>query len=126
VAPRLLVSGGKVDMPKSEAQVGCEVVVQQQVPLHACLLEEQSRSTAQNAEFSAPLLRQHGVQRIVLVSDGYHLLRACAHFRREGFVVVPVASGRALHWRDALYWTAREAVALLSRPWLLWWAFEGA
>ncbi|MCL2626577.1 MAG: YdcF family protein [Cystobacterineae bacterium] len=123
-APLLLVSGGKTDMPKSEAQAGCEVVVQKNVPLYACLLEEQSRSTAQNAEFSAPLLRQRGVRRIVLVSDGYHLLRACAHFRREGFSVLPVASGRALHWRDALYWTAREAVALLSRPWLLWWAFE--
>ena len=120
VAPWLLVSGGRVDMPKSEAQAGCEVAVQHQVPRQACVLEEKSRSTQQNAEFSAPLLRERGVRRLVLVSDGYHLLRAAAYFRKQGFVVTPVASGRALYWREEVYWTAREAVALLSRPWLLW------
>jgi len=124
VAPLLLVSGGRVDMPKSEAQAGCEVAMGHRVPPKACLLEAQSRSTAQNAEFSAPLLRERGVRHVVLVSDGYHLLRACAYFRRQGFAVTPVASGRALPWRDEAYWTAREVGALLSRPWLLWWAFE--
>jgi len=123
-APLVLLSGGRVDMPKSEAQAGCEVLVQHEVPLEACLLEESSRSTAQNAAFSAPLLREKGARHVVLVSDGYHLLRACAYFRQQGFSVTPVASGRALPFRDEMYWTVREAVALLSRPWLLWWAFN--
>ncbi|MCL2012017.1 MAG: YdcF family protein [Cystobacterineae bacterium] len=123
-APWVLISGGRVDMPKSEAQAGCEVLVQNQVPSQACLREEQSRSTAQNAEFSAPLLKQHNIGHIVLVSDGYHLLRACAYFRRQGFSVTPVASARTLPLRDEIYWTAREAVALLARPWVLWWTFE--
>jgi uncharacterized SAM-binding protein YcdF (DUF218 family) len=122
-APLVLVSGGRVDMPKSEARAGCEVLAQHQVPSHACLLEEQSRSTAQNAEFSAPLLRERGVRRLVLVSDGYHLLRAAACFRSQGFLVTPVASGRPLPWRDEVYWTAREVGALLAQPWLLWWTF---
>lgn len=124
IAPLVLVSGGRVDMPKSEAQAGCEVVVQHQVPPEACLLEEQSHSTAQNAAFSALLLSEHGIRRVVLVSDGYHLLRAAAYFRSRGFVVTPVASGRALPFRDEIYWTAREAAALLSQPWLLWWTFH--
>jgi uncharacterized SAM-binding protein YcdF (DUF218 family) len=123
VAPLVLVSGGRVDMPKSEAQAGCDVLVQQQVPPQACLLEEESRSTEQNAAFSAPMLHAREVRHIVLVSDGYHLLRACAYFRRQGFLVTPVASERILPWRDEMYWTAREVAALLSRPWMLWWAF---
>jgi uncharacterized SAM-binding protein YcdF (DUF218 family) len=124
VAPLVLVSGGKVDMPKSEAEAGCEVLVEQGVPVQACLREELSRSTAQNAEFSASLLRGHGIGRIVLVSDGYHLLRASAYFRSYGFSVRAVAAERRLLWRDEVYWTAREAVALLSRPWVLWWALR--
>jgi len=124
VAPLLLVSGGRVDMPKSEAQAGCEVAMQYEVPPQACLKEEASHSTAQNAEYSAPLLRAQGVRHVVLVSDGYHLLRAAAYFRRQGFAVTPVASGRALRWRDEVYWTAREASALLVRPWLLGWALR--
>jgi len=123
IAPLLLVSGGRVDMPKSEAQAGCEVAMGHRVPPEACLLEEQSRSTAQNAAFSAPLLKERGVRHVVLVSDGYHLLRAAAYFRKQGFRVSPVASGRALPWRDELYWTAREVGALFARPWLLWWAW---
>ena len=48
------------------------------VPATACVLEDQSHSTHQNAELTVPLLRERGVDEVLLVSDGYHLLRAQA------------------------------------------------
>ena len=39
------------------------------------------------------MLRAAGVHRIVLVSHAWHLPRAIPLFEREGFVVVPAATG---------------------------------
>jgi len=116
---RLLFSGGVGTHPPSEAQVMRDVAVRLGVPPEACLLEEQSHSTEQNARFSTRLLRELGVQRVVVVSDPYHLLRARQYFRLEGFEVSTspaLLSERHLSAPDRFYWTVREAIALLVHP----------
>ena len=55
----------------------------------------------------------------MLVSDGYHLYRAEAQFRRLGIATIPVPSGRRLGTTDWLVQTIREALALMRSPWLL-------
>ncbi|MFN4115916.1 MAG: YdcF family protein [Inhella sp.] len=45
--------------------------------------ESESTDTRSNARLSAPLLRQHGVRRLLLVTSDLHMPRAIAHFRRE-------------------------------------------
>jgi uncharacterized SAM-binding protein YcdF (DUF218 family) len=64
-------------------------------------------------------LRERGITEVLLVSDGYHLLRAQAQFRRLGVETHAVASGRRLGARDWLSQTVREALALLRNPSLL-------
>jgi uncharacterized SAM-binding protein YcdF (DUF218 family) len=54
------------------------------------LLEQQSRTTAEGGRALAALARQRGWRRILLVSDGYHLARAMAHYSQGGLVVIPV------------------------------------
>jgi uncharacterized SAM-binding protein YcdF (DUF218 family) len=54
------------------------------------LIEQQSRTTAEGGRALAALARQRGWQRILLVSDGYHLARAMAHYGQGGLVVIPV------------------------------------
>ncbi|RKH24280.1 YdcF family protein [Corallococcus praedator] len=121
VAPWLLLSGGVGVHPPSEARVMLELAVAAGVPASACVLEEQSHSTDDNARFSVRVLRERGARRVVVVSDPYHLLRARQCFRREGWEVAtspaPIA-GRMRAW-DRCYWTVREAFALLLRPHLL-------
>jgi uncharacterized SAM-binding protein YcdF (DUF218 family) len=56
------------------------------------LLEQQSRTTAEGGRALAALARQRGWRRILLVSDGYHLARAMAHYSQGGLVVIPVRS----------------------------------
>jgi len=122
-ATRVLFSGGVGKHSPAEAMVARSLAVALGVPESACLVEADSHSTAENARFSARLLRQHGLADAVLVSDPYHLLRARQYFRREGIQVHPspaLSSGRNLRGSERLYWTLREAFALLFHPWLLW------
>ena len=116
LAPLLVFSGGVSGALPSEASVARDLAVRLGVPASACLLEEGSHSTRQNAELTAPLLRARGIEEVVLVSDGYHLLRARLRFAEQGIRTQPVASERSLSKTDRAYWTMREALALLRTP----------
>jgi uncharacterized SAM-binding protein YcdF (DUF218 family) len=119
VAPRLLFSGGVGLYPPAEARVMKELAVRLGVPAEACLVEEQSHSTEQNARFSADVLRSLGARRVVVVSDPYHLLRARQYFRLQGFEVATspaLLTERNQFLSDRIYWTVREAAALLLHP----------
>ena len=116
---RLLFSGGVGVNPPSEASVMRALAVRLGVPEEACVLEEASHSTEQNARFSAELLRALGARSVVVVSDPYHLLRARQYFRLQGFEVgtsPALLTERNLNWVDRVYWTVREAFALLLHP----------
>ena len=52
-------------------------------------IEGSSDTTAENALFSAKILRQDGVRRILLVTDAMHMPRAQMVFERAGLEVVP-------------------------------------
>ncbi len=121
-APLLVFTGGVGEHPPSEARVMLGVAAALGVPESACLLEERSRSTWENARHTAALLHARGIDAAIIVSDPFHLFRARQHFRRQGIDATPVAApleGRALRWTERVYWTARELVALARRPHLL-------
>jgi uncharacterized SAM-binding protein YcdF (DUF218 family) len=61
----------------------------QGVPEEMIWTEPQSTSTAENAIYSARLLREKNIRRIALVTEGFHMLRAEACFRKQGFEVQP-------------------------------------
>jgi uncharacterized SAM-binding protein YcdF (DUF218 family) len=50
------------------------------VPGAAIVLEDDSRTTFENAKFSIPLLRQMGAHRVIIVTSWYHSRRALATF----------------------------------------------
>ncbi|MET0962227.1 MAG: YdcF family protein [Noviherbaspirillum sp.] len=51
-------------------------------------VEGKSRNTAENAAFSADLLRPDGVRRVLLVTDAMHMPRSRTAFQRAGLDVV--------------------------------------
>jgi uncharacterized SAM-binding protein YcdF (DUF218 family) len=51
-------------------------------------LEERSNNTADNARDSAAMLKQAGIQRILLVTDAAHMQRARLAFQRTGLTVI--------------------------------------
>jgi uncharacterized SAM-binding protein YcdF (DUF218 family) len=85
----ILVTGGTPDgAGESEAAVMARTLRDDfRTPVR--WLEQDSNNTAENAQRSIPLLKQAGVQRLLLVTDALHMPRAQAIFKRYGIVVIP-------------------------------------
>ena len=112
LAPQVICSGGTAaGRKRSEAAVCADILQQLGVPADAILLEEGSRSTEENARFSAALIEARGWQRVILVSDGYHLLRARLLFERFGRRVL--TSPAADPPPGPLVWNTLREVAVL-------------
>ena len=92
-APLLVLSGGNIPYltgsPMSEAASLCSLAVEYGVPREVILAEEESRNTYENAVFTARLLRQRGLNRILLVTSASHMPRSVAVFRNQGLEVYP-------------------------------------
>ncbi len=86
----ILVSGGKVFGGKypSEAELMQESLAQD-FQYKANWLEEKSRNTAENAQFSYAELKKENIKKILLVTHALHMPRAVQQFRRVGFQVTP-------------------------------------
>lgn len=115
-APLVVFSGGTAGAGPSEARAALAHARALGLDAGACLLEEESRSTAENARYTAALLKARGIARVVLVTDGFHLLRAARWFAACGLEPVPAASRRRLTLRTELLATLREALAYLRAP----------
>ncbi len=57
------------------------------IPENLVWLEEQSRSTRENALYGAQILRRHGVKHVALVVDAQSMTRAADCFRKVGIEV---------------------------------------
>jgi uncharacterized SAM-binding protein YcdF (DUF218 family) len=93
-APIVICSGGQAPgYPRAEAEACRDVLVRYGVPVDAIVLEKQSRSTEENALYSRAIMQERGWQTALVVSDGYHVLRAAYLFDRYGIQAVtsPVA-----------------------------------
>ena len=87
----LLLSGGRDhNNQASEAQLMNQNLIRHQQP-PARWLENKSQNTHQNAVFSAQVLKQHHIKRILLVTSATHLSRARYFFKQQGMVVIPAA-----------------------------------
>lgn len=93
--PVLASGGGNQDDPDTPpyAMLMRDALVNEGVPKSMILSEERSRTTHENAVYSAQMLRTRGVSRIILVTDAYHMPRAEKSFRKQGLQVVPAACG---------------------------------
>ena len=105
--PLVLSGGSQGDAPTwPYAEAMRVVVIQEGVPASRIAIENRSRSTAENAQFSAVLLRQRAVSKIVLVTDAVHMRRAKKTFEKQGLTVVPAPCAFRpvydLSWEDAL------------------------
>ena len=86
----VVLCGGKVDPSTAGptfAAAMCDFMVQQGVARSDLLLEDQSRTTYENAVETARLLRGRGIEKIVLVTSATHMQRAERCFRSQGFDV---------------------------------------
>ena len=85
------VSGGDArGLGRPEAAVYAGDLQRLGVDAADLMLEPRSMNTWQNAQFSGPLLKAYGADRVLLVSSGYHLRRGMLYFAHFGIHAVPV------------------------------------
>ncbi|MDX1689469.1 MAG: YdcF family protein [Acidimicrobiia bacterium] len=90
----LVGCGGIGDGPRSEAETIRDLAVAAGVPPASVLLEDRSTSTLEHARNLRPIAAEHGWNRLLIVTDRFHLPRARFLFRRVGFDVEGAASDR--------------------------------
>jgi len=59
------------------------------VPASAIWEQPRSQNTQEDAEYSAAMLKERGVQRVLLVTSAMHMPRSVALFRHLGIEVTP-------------------------------------
>ncbi|QEY59709.1 YdcF family protein [Pseudomonas sp. C27(2019)] len=89
----ILVTGGlHFGQPPSEAQIMANSL-QQDFNITARWLEGESRTTWENAAFSTRILQAQGIQRVLLVTNAWHIQRARWSFEQFGFEVISAPVG---------------------------------
>ncbi len=112
----ILFTGGKVFADSaSEAEITHRYLLGLGIPEQDIILESASRTTGENAKFTAELLRQRGFSRPILVTSAFHMKRSVLNFENNGVSVTPFptayradAKARSLHY----IWFGAEAYAL--------------
>lgn len=84
----LLVSGGVVRPDNPPIAQAMARVLAEEYGITARWVEDRSRTTWENAIFSAALLRRDGVERAYVVTHGWHMRRGLLAFRRAGLAGV--------------------------------------
>ena len=109
-APRVFTSG------MMDAQPIIERLQQKGLPSSILNGESCSRSTEENALYTAAILYPQGVRKIILITDSPHMLRSFLLFRNVGFEVMPYFSPLPDQWNSLQQITVilREYVGLIQ------------
>ena len=76
IAPLVVVTGGKQEGDAfTEAEASHDYLVERGIPDDAILLEDQGSDSWESLQGVASLLKERDLDRVLIVSDGFHLLR---------------------------------------------------
>jgi uncharacterized SAM-binding protein YcdF (DUF218 family) len=89
----VFVSGGSVLSGEAEAVLMRAALVDE-FGIAVRWIEPRSRTTRENAQYSAAMLREAGIGRVVLVAHAFDMRRAAAEFAAEGIATVAAPTGR--------------------------------
>lgn len=114
-----VVSGGKGSGEDiSEAEAMRRYLVQRGVSEERIILEDRSVDTRGNIRFSAELLKERGIDRVMIVTNEFHQYRAELYARRNGLTAGHHSGKTPLY--NLLNYTVREWAALFAQ-----WVFGG-
>lgn len=96
---KIIVSGGKTPGKSiSEASVYKKFLVDMGIEQEDVLMEEESRTTAENSNMTKKIMNDYGFEYGVLITSATHMPRAVKSFERNGMEVVAAPCGYAAHY----------------------------
>jgi uncharacterized SAM-binding protein YcdF (DUF218 family) len=120
----ILVTGGSPERrPETEAAIMARSLHENfKVPVR--WMEGESDNTEQNAKYSARILKEVGISRILLVSDAWHLPRALPMFVDQGLqaIAAPTNSMDADAMQGLFLWLPQAQALTVSQIALREWA----
>lgn len=112
LASHIITTGGLGDNPPEEALVSAAILRENGVPPSAINSEIVSTSTWENAVNAAQICQKKGWNRVIIVSEPFHLWRATRNFGKQGLVSYPSPSvDHRVRFR--LWMTMREVPAVV-------------
>lgn len=110
---RIVYTGGTASFvpgaKSTEALRARELMAEMGVARDRITIEDKSRNTAENARFTAAIVRPEASQRWIIVTSAFHMPRAMGVFEKAGFqpIAYPVSFYTLGRWRGDLrlnYW----------------------
>jgi uncharacterized SAM-binding protein YcdF (DUF218 family) len=131
-APRVVLSGGALEGGVSEARGMARRMRQNGIPDAALILENDSRTTYENAALTEDELARRDMRAVLLVTSALHMPRAMAAFSKQGVQAVaaptppqiaPAAEGPLWPWLPNLRAlnASRSIVKEYAGLFLYWW-----
>lgn len=120
---KLLVTGGSGAMfPGSRTEADATRVILQEIgfPLDRVIFEDRSRTTLENAQYSAALIKPQPGQTWILVTTAMHMPRGKACFDRVGWSVIPYGCdyrGSGAWFRDRSFGSALQRFFVATYEW---------
>jgi uncharacterized SAM-binding protein YcdF (DUF218 family) len=110
-ASKLIFSGAAASGEVSNALAMKRIAVASGIPADDILIEEASKTTAENADFTTTLIHNQGFKSIILVTSPYHQRRAYNQFRTalgKDFTILN-HSAKDTTWRKQGWWENTNA-----------------
>jgi uncharacterized SAM-binding protein YcdF (DUF218 family) len=110
-APKLIFSGAAASGDVSNALAMKRIAVTSGIPADDILIEEDSKTTAENADFTTKVIQDNEIKSIILVTSPYHQRRAYTQFRAslgKDFVILN-HSAKDTTWRKQGWWENANA-----------------
>jgi uncharacterized SAM-binding protein YcdF (DUF218 family) len=114
LAPRVVLTGGPgVGDTTSEAAVGRRYMIRRGVPDASILVETESHSTSESLESVAAMMHARKLQRAILVSDPFHMLRLqilAKRYELESFTSPTKTSPISANRNERIWYVLSESV----------------
>lgn len=117
-APVVLLSGAALEGSQSEAEFMAANLRKTGVPATALILEKDSFNTYENALYSARILKERNINRVLLVTSALHMPRAMAVFSKQGLTPIAAPSAPQIivpDDPDFSFWLPDERTFFASR-----------
>jgi uncharacterized SAM-binding protein YcdF (DUF218 family) len=100
LAPRIIATGGPVEATTTESEVLANVLESDGVPRDAIIQENRALNTIQNMTYSQAIMREHGWNTAILVTEPFHIKRATLIARDDGMTVYPSPAVNSANWQN--------------------------